>query len=77
MRFDFTVKAKTANVCNSDEKDTSNIDIPVAAGIAATAETPAAAGEASNNRDAIKSSKAKHQLVGKQDNCDKVKQQEY
>jgi hypothetical protein len=42
----------------------------VAAEIAATEETPATAGETSNNRDASKSSKAKHQLVGKQKNCD-------
>jgi hypothetical protein len=40
------VKAETAIVCNSDEKDTSSIDIPVAA----TAETPATAGDASNSR---------------------------
>jgi hypothetical protein len=50
--------------------------ITEATGIAATAETPATAGETSNNRDASKSSKAKHQLVGKQKNCDIVKQQE-
>jgi hypothetical protein len=49
--------------------------IPVAAGIAATSETPATAGETSNNRDASKSSKAKHQLVGKQKNSFIVKLQ--
>jgi hypothetical protein len=38
---------------------------------------PATAEDASNNRDASKSSKAKHQLVGNQKNYDIVKQQEY
>jgi hypothetical protein len=64
------VKAETAIVCKSDEKDTSNIDIP---GIAATAETPATTGEASNNKNASKRSKSKHQLVGQQKNCVIVK----
>jgi hypothetical protein len=62
------LKRATANVCNSDGKDTSNIDIPVAAGITATEETPATTGVASNNKNVSKSSRAKHQLVGKQKN---------